>query len=178
MANCITPIDIVEISLMYISSVLYKWSEILTAGSSLKKAVDYVLCSICHIKPTYFTYIVQWSGVCVESTAEQNQHVGGMTDDSKEAFSAAYLEELSNMRINNVNLATLATVCQSPTALQQLLSSRLPALLCQGLLEFCNNQNQLYSNWLMCMHQKDDMAPAAMNVDSEATIPQNHRSSK
>ena len=98
-----------------------------------------------------------------DSTQQQYRQPAGahsresMTDDSKEASNAmsesgvapdlssmdsssASSLELSQVCLDEPRLLTLATACQSPQALQMLLSSGLPIILCQGLFEFCTRE--------------------------------------
>ncbi|XP_070181060.1 dual E2 ubiquitin-conjugating enzyme/E3 ubiquitin-protein ligase BIRC6-like isoform X3 [Littorina saxatilis] len=78
---------------------LYEWANSLAVNSLLKKAVNHVLCSACHIHPPYFTQLLHWAGflgndlsaVATDDSkddAQQQQGAqgpGAMTDDSKEA---------------------------------------------------------------------------------------------
>lgn len=115
----------------------------------LKKAVDSLLCSMCHIHPSYFSLLMSWMGiVSVPSTSHsQAQHhhlaitddgkkqhdantsTAGLTDDSKHARPPINLSESQ--------LTTLAAASQSPRAIEQLLDSGLPSLLVRSLAQFC-----------------------------------------
>lgn len=115
----------------------------------LKKAVDSLLCSMCHIHPSYFSLLMSWMGiVSVSSTSHsQGQHhhlaitddgkkqheastsTAGLTDDSKHARPPINLSESQ--------LTTLAAASQSPRAIEQLLDSGLPSLLVRSLAQFC-----------------------------------------
>ncbi|KAL4237916.1 Baculoviral IAP repeat-containing protein 6 [Mactra antiquata] len=143
-------------------SCLYEWSCTLDIDSHLKKAVDYVLCAICHICPDSFTRIMEWIGIVIspeygltDSIPDDKKHDSRyhslMTDDSKEASSAmnddvdtneqttpVMLQEIKHMILDERHLFTLAHSCQSPLATRQLLESGFPAVLAQGLFEFCN----------------------------------------
>lgn len=48
----------------------------LPRSSALKTAVDFMLCTICHIQPTYFTVLLQWVGIL-------KQALHAATDDRK-----------------------------------------------------------------------------------------------
>lgn len=80
-----------------------------------------------------------------------------MTDDSKEASNAMSESgvaldvgnidspldssfQLSQLCLGEPRLLTLGMACQSPQALQMLLNSGLPMILCQGLFEFCTRE--------------------------------------
>jgi hypothetical protein len=53
---------------------------VLPAGSLLKKAVNSVLCSACHIHPPYFRQIMQWAGFVGSDDMSRSD-----TDDSKDS---------------------------------------------------------------------------------------------
>ncbi|XP_041353670.1 baculoviral IAP repeat-containing protein 6-like isoform X2 [Gigantopelta aegis] len=139
---------------------LYEWSAILPVESLLKKAIDYVMCSMCHIQPEFFTTILEWMRIIISFNSSLNAsisddckdfhfHQGTMTDDSKEAnpqpernrySPAVTLQEFRHMTLNKSRLATLAVVCMSPVAIKQLLDSGFPAVLAQILYEFCKKE--------------------------------------
>ncbi|XP_061601104.1 baculoviral IAP repeat-containing protein 6 isoform X2 [Cololabis saira] len=129
--------------------LLFNWSMSLPCNIVLKKAVDSLLCSICHIHPSYFSLLMSWMGVVSEPSASHSQAqqrrlamtddgkkqhdasagAAGLTDDSKHARAPAMLSESQ--------LATLAAASQSPGAIEQLLDSGLPSLLVRSLTQFC-----------------------------------------
>lgn len=129
--------------------LLYNWSMSLPCNIVLKKAVDSLLCSMCHIHPSYFSLLMSWMGiVSVPSTSHspaQHHHLAitddgkkqhdantttaGLTDDSKHARPPINLSESQ--------LTTLAAASQSPRAIEQLLDSGLPSLLVRSLAQFC-----------------------------------------
>ena len=142
---------------------------VLTPGSTLKKAVDVVICSLCYIRPEYFSLVLEWMGIVVSldlSTAaitddnkEDQQHQqGALTDDSKAeadsearqawavwndgapAYQPTGVQDFGHMILDDLHLSTLAVACQSPGALKQLLGSGFVAVLCQGLFEFCTRE--------------------------------------
>lgn len=134
----------------------------LSIESHLKKAVDYVLCAICHICPDFFTRLMEWMGIVItpefgltasipDDRKDTSRYHDLMTDDSKEANSAlgqsiessepstpVILQEFKHMCLDECHLFTLALACQSSLATKQLLESGFPAVLAQGLFEFCN----------------------------------------
>nr|KAG5700866.1 hypothetical protein BaRGS_012273 [Batillaria attramentaria] len=72
---------------------------------------------------------------------QQQQHTGTMTDDSKEATRLCHSQQaLGSLSLDRGQLASIAVVCRSPSAIDQLLDSGLPAVLAQGLAEFCSRQ--------------------------------------
>ena len=135
----------------------------------LKKAVDYVLCAICHICPDAFGRIMEWMGIVISPDYGPTSSISDdrkdtsqyhtMTDDSKEAISAlgpqadslvsspaVVLQELKHMCIDEAHLSTLALTCKSELATKQLLESGFPAVLAQGLFEFCNRVISLFAD--------------------------------
>uniref|UniRef100_A0A8B9K1H4 Baculoviral IAP repeat containing 6 n=1 Tax=Astyanax mexicanus TaxID=7994 RepID=A0A8B9K1H4_ASTMX len=132
--------------------LLYNWSMSLPCNMVLKKAVDSLLCSICHIHPSYFSLLMSWMGLAVSPAAQaqaQAQRRLAMTDDGKkqrelsDAAAAAssltddYKHARSPTSLSECQLATLAAASQSPGAIQQLLDSGLPALLVRSLAGLC-----------------------------------------
>ncbi|XP_062579414.1 baculoviral IAP repeat-containing protein 6-like [Saccostrea cucullata] len=80
--------------------------------------------------------------------SKDNRHHRSMTDDSKEASSAQegprsqtqerFPQDFHHITLEESCLSTLALTCQSAVAIKQLLDSGFPAVLAQGLFEFCN----------------------------------------
>lgn len=115
----------------------------------LKKAVDSLLCSMCHIHPSYFSLLMSWMGiVSVPSTSHsQTEHCRlAMTDDGKKQHdantNAAGLTDDSKharppINLSESQLTTLGAASQSPGAIEQLLDSGLPSLLVRSLAQFC-----------------------------------------
>ncbi|XP_076097651.1 dual E2 ubiquitin-conjugating enzyme/E3 ubiquitin-protein ligase BIRC6-like isoform X3 [Mytilus galloprovincialis] len=178
-------------------SSLYEWSITLTAESTLKKAVDDVLCSSCHISPEFFTQILTWVGISF--TVERNGfsesvsddikdsshlHRESMTDDSKEANShniqtvihenhymdlpSIYLKEFRHISLEETHLTTLANTCKSPVAIRQLLDSGFPAVLAQGLFEFCNKMISRFSDNCVSMEGLTDTSKTMSDESSSA----------
>ncbi|XP_055983998.1 baculoviral IAP repeat-containing protein 6 isoform X2 [Sorex fumeus] len=124
--------------------LLFNWSMSLPCSMVLKKAVDSLLCSMCHIHPAYFSLLMGWMGVTPPPVPchrrlpmtddSKKQDLGGgaaLTDDSKNAQAPPALTES--------HLATLASSSQSPEAVEQLLDSGLPSLLVRSLAAFCSS---------------------------------------
>ncbi|KAJ8248503.1 hypothetical protein GJAV_G00242730 [Gymnothorax javanicus] len=127
--------------------LLYGWSMSLPCNMVLKKAVDSLLCSMCHIHPGYFSLLMGWMGIIAPPSARAQNRLsmtddgkkqqdlsggagaGGLTDDSKHAQAPITLSESQ--------LSTLAAASQSPEAIAQLLESGLPSLLVRSLASFC-----------------------------------------
>uniref|UniRef100_F7ALH1 Dual E2 ubiquitin-conjugating enzyme/E3 ubiquitin-protein ligase BIRC6 n=1 Tax=Xenopus tropicalis TaxID=8364 RepID=F7ALH1_XENTR len=121
---------------------LYKWSMSLPCNMVLKKAVDGLLCSMCHIHPNYFSLLMGWMGITPPPI--QSQHRLSITDDSKKQdLNASLTDDSKNaqapLALTDSHLATLAAASQSPEAIKQLLDSGLPSLLVRSLVNFCFN---------------------------------------
>ncbi|KAM9726353.1 LOW QUALITY PROTEIN: dual E2 ubiquitin-conjugating enzyme/E3 ubiquitin-protein ligase BIRC6 [Menidia menidia] len=130
--------------------LLYNWSMSLPCNIVLKKAVDSLLCSMCHIHPSYFSLLMSWMGVVSVPSASRSQAQQrrlAMTDDGKKQHdahanaNAAMTDDSKHARppvsLSESQLATLAAASQSPGAIEQLLDSGLPSLLVRGLAQFC-----------------------------------------
>uniref|UniRef100_A0A8C3Q9P8 Dual E2 ubiquitin-conjugating enzyme/E3 ubiquitin-protein ligase BIRC6 n=1 Tax=Geospiza parvula TaxID=87175 RepID=A0A8C3Q9P8_GEOPR len=121
---------------------LFNWSMSLPCNMVLKKAVDSLLCSMCHIHPNYFSLLMRWMGITPPPM--QCQHRLSMTDDSKKQdLSSSLTDDSKNaqapLALTESHLATLAASSQSPEAIKQLLDSGLPSLLVRSLASFCFN---------------------------------------
>lgn len=115
----------------------------------LKKAVDSLLCAMCHIHPSYFSLLMSWMGVVSVSNAShtQAQHCRhAMTDDGKKqhdanASASGLTDDSKHARcptnLSESQLTLLAAASQSPSAIEQLLDSGLPSLLVRSLAQFC-----------------------------------------
>ncbi|KAG8444150.1 hypothetical protein GDO86_009363 [Hymenochirus boettgeri] len=121
---------------------LYTWSMSLPCNLVLKKAVDGLLCSMCHIHPNYFSLLMGWMGITPPPI--QSQHRLSITDDSKKQdLNASLTDDSKNaqapLAVTEAHLATLAAASQSPEAIKQLLDSGLPSLLVKSLVNYCFN---------------------------------------
>nr|XP_033791570.1 baculoviral IAP repeat-containing protein 6 isoform X2 [Geotrypetes seraphini] len=119
---------------------LYSWSMSLPCNVVLKKAVDSLICSMCHIHPSYFSLLMGWMGITPPPI--QSQHRLSMTDDrKKQNLSSSLTDDSKNaqapLALTESHLATLAASSQSPEAIKQLLDSGLPSLLVRSLVSFC-----------------------------------------
>lgn len=129
------------------SRLLYNWSMSLPCNIVLKKAVDSLLCSMCHIHPSYFSLLMLWMGIVSapsNSHSQVQQHSLAMTDDGKkqqDASTAGLTDDSKHARLpvslSEPQLSTLAAASQSPRAIEQLLESGLPSLLVRSLAQFC-----------------------------------------
>ncbi|XP_022332916.2 dual E2 ubiquitin-conjugating enzyme/E3 ubiquitin-protein ligase BIRC6-like isoform X4 [Crassostrea virginica] len=87
-------------------------------------------------------------GSMTDDSKDNRHHHRSMTDDSKEASSAqegegaeagsGFVPDFHHITLEDSCLSTLALTCQSTVAIKQLLDSGFPAVLAQGLFEFCN----------------------------------------
>lgn len=131
------------------SRLLFNWSMSLPCNIVLKKAVDSLLCSMCHIHPSYFSLLMSWMGIVPVPSASHSQaqrHRLSMTDDGKKQHdantsSASLTDDSKHARppvnLSESQLTTLAAASQSPGAIEQLLDSGLPSLLVRSLAQFC-----------------------------------------
>ncbi|KAK1333168.1 hypothetical protein QTO34_006705 [Cnephaeus nilssonii] len=120
--------------------LLFNWSMSLPCNMVLKKAVDSLLCSMCHVHPSYFSLLMGWMGITPPPM--QCHHRLSMTDDSKKQdLSSSLTDDSKNaqapLALTESHLATLASSSQSPEAIKQLLDSGLPSLLVRSLASFC-----------------------------------------
>ncbi|XP_018580423.1 baculoviral IAP repeat-containing protein 6 isoform X3 [Scleropages formosus] len=125
--------------------LLYSWSMSLPCNTVLKKALDSLLCAMCHVHPSYFSLLMAWMGIVAPPAAQSPaQHRLSMTDDGKKQhdLNTAGLTDDSKhaqapIALSESQLATLAAASQSPEAIEQLLASGLPSLLVRSLASFC-----------------------------------------
>ncbi|XP_053681780.1 baculoviral IAP repeat-containing protein 6 isoform X2 [Sabethes cyaneus] len=133
---------------------LYDWNQELEHDEPLKKAIDAVLCSICCIRPEFFTMLLKRMGVLVPnlstdltaSISDDRKDGECITDDIKqeesdaaEWYSHLVIEDISRLKLSKSQLSTISMACQSPLAVQQLIDSGLPNLLTSVILEFCHS---------------------------------------
>ena len=184
------------------SSCLYEWSVTLPVECSLKKAVNSVICSMCYVHPEYFTFLLEWMGVVVQldmNAALTDDHKDSrhfqpvllshecMTDDSKEATGAVAASQsshllhltLTNLNLDESHLSTLAVACQSPQALQQLLGYGFPAILCQGLYEFCMRESATHHpDHLMDLHTESGKSTSGQGCSGSSSPSQTYSDSR
>ncbi|XP_028323473.1 baculoviral IAP repeat-containing protein 6 isoform X3 [Gouania willdenowi] len=128
--------------------LLYNWTMSLPCNIVLKKAVDSLLCCMCHIHPSYFSLLMSWVGILSVPSANQSQAQYrrlAMTDDGKKQHASTNIAGLTDdskharlpINLSESQLTTLAAASQSPGAIEQLLDSGLPSLLVHSLAQFC-----------------------------------------
>lgn len=101
------------------------------------------------------------ASICDDRKDSSNLPVDNMmTDDSKEANNVhsnspnnhfieipqTLLQEFRHISLEEAHLSTLALACKSPVAIKQLLDSGFPAVLAQGLFEFCSGVISKFSD--------------------------------
>ncbi|XP_041468480.1 baculoviral IAP repeat-containing protein 6-like isoform X2 [Lytechinus variegatus] len=145
-------------------SSIYEWSTVLPVNSALKRAADFVLCSMCMIQPAHFDSLLQWMGVMVGGPVELQAPITDdskedelnilLTDDSKGAnlqhqsqpnlhlptSQPITRQEFSHVIIDEAHLSLLALACQSDVATKRLLDSQFLVLLAEALSEFCTQE--------------------------------------
>ena len=113
---------------------------------------------------------MEWMGIVImpdfglsapisDDRKDSSHYTTSMTDDSKEASNALgqsvdsaepippiVLQDFKRMCLDESHLSTLAYVCKSPIAVKQLLESGFPAVLAQGLFEFCNQVISMFAD--------------------------------
>uniref|UniRef100_A0A182TB18 Uncharacterized protein n=1 Tax=Anopheles maculatus TaxID=74869 RepID=A0A182TB18_9DIPT len=150
--------DLLEMVTRELFDVLFSWLQELqlqegaNGGGPLKKAIDTLLCSVCCIRPEFFTMLLRRMGVLVPnlstdltaSISDDRKDGERRTDDSKqeesdttEWYSHLVIEDIACLDLSSSQLATIAMASQSPLAVQQLIDSGLPKLLNSVILEFC-----------------------------------------
>jgi len=159
---------VMEMCMCVCVSCIYEWSLVLPCESSLKRAVDFVLCSLCYIQSNCVLLLLEWMGVVSadvsDNTVADTDDVKGcqrnqpLTDDVKADGASVRLHRnmLAAMPLHTAQLATLAVSCQSLLALRKLIDSGLVSALCSSL-------------YIMCQQKLNDALSAALLVsDSEA----------
>ncbi|XP_046401534.1 baculoviral IAP repeat-containing protein 6 [Ischnura elegans] len=151
--------------------LLHEWTLTLPVHAALKRALDWVLCSMCYIKPNLFPTLLKHFPASKNSSqnasnrletrgpatsayeGESTSH--SATDDLKEremeegreGGAAIFGGERQGARHSSTilerRLYTLASACQSPPATSQLLASGLPSALARGILEFCKSRQEV-----------------------------------
>ena len=122
-----------------------------------------------------------------DSSSTQYQHhqeQESMTDDSKEASGALsqpmgaaasghmidnvpmVLQEFGHMVLDESHLTTLAIACQSQAAMNQLLDCGFPAVLAQGLFEFCSREILRYSDSMNQAEAFPDLSKSSSSSSS------------
>ena len=69
--------------MIFFSSSIYEWSTVLPVNSALKRAADFVLCSMCMIQPAHFDSLLQWMGVMVGGPVELQASITGKYTNSE-----------------------------------------------------------------------------------------------
>ncbi|XP_017776572.1 PREDICTED: baculoviral IAP repeat-containing protein 6 isoform X2 [Nicrophorus vespilloides] len=136
---------------------IYEFGTLSRQNPALKYAIDSLLCSICHVRTEFFPVMLQKIGVLVPnlstdhdaSISDDRKDSESMTDDGKENFTSnsewyerLIIKNVNDLFLNKDSLETIALVSRSPSAIQQLLDSRLPKLLNSIILDYCTGLNQ------------------------------------
>jgi len=96
--------------------------------------------SICDDRKDSSQYSMTDDSKEANSVRAQSESAAGASDRNEEgeATGPVILQDFRHMCLDENHLQTLALACQSPLANKQLLESGFPAVLAQGLFEFCN----------------------------------------
>jgi len=123
---------------------------VLPCESTLKRAVDFVLCSLCYIQSDCVFLLLEWMGIVSDGsdTVADTDDVKGchrnqpLTDDVKADGASVRLRRnmLAAMPLHTAQLATLAVSCQSLLALRKLIDSGIVSALCNSLYVTCHQK--------------------------------------
>lgn len=116
---------------------------ILGTSSALKQAIDSALCAFCYVRPTLFPVLLQRVRILVPNKAtdhsasisDDRKERKGQTDDRKSEFNGEewyyryVLSECKRLNLTEGQLLTVAAAARSPSGIEQLIDSGLPASL-------------------------------------------------
>lgn len=149
-------IDLPSMITLELFEILYKWLIEVPDKSPTKTAIDAMLCSVCCIRPEFFTLLLKKMHVlvpncsndlsaCISDDRKDNE---SMTDDNKqeeynseEWYGHYTIQNLASLDLSESQLDTVAMACQSPLAIYQLIDSGLPNLFTSAILEFCHRMS-------------------------------------
>lgn len=129
---------------------IYDLVRISNENVTLKYSLDAILCSLCYCKNEFFPLLLKKMDV-----SKTTDHLSSsISDDRKErlkdnnllmmAGDRLAIRNLYELYLTEEQLETIALVSRSPTAIEQLLDSGLPALLCHAIIEFCRGNPYNY----------------------------------
>lgn len=112
-------------------------------SSALKQAIDSALCAFCYVRPTLFPVLLQRVRILVPNKATDHsasisddcKEREGQTDDRKSEFNGEewyyryVLSECKRLNLTEGQLLTVAAAARSPSGIEQLIDSGLPASL-------------------------------------------------
>lgn len=112
-------------------------------SSALKQAIDSALCAFCYVRPTLFPVLLQRVRILVPNKAtdhsasisDDRKEREGQTDDRKSEFTGEewyyryVLSECKRLNLTEGQLLTVAAAARSPSGIEQLIDSGLPASL-------------------------------------------------
>lgn len=148
--------DLPNLMTQELFDILYKWLLELDENSPTKMAVDAMICSVCCIRPEYFTLLLKKMQVLVPNLAtdmsacisDDRKDNESMTDDNKqeeynieEWYGHYTIQSLSKLHLTASQLGTIALACQSPLAIHHLIDSGLLNLFTSAILEFCHRMS-------------------------------------
>lgn len=116
---------------------------ILGTSSALKQAIDSALCAFCYVRPTLFPVLLQRVRILVPNKAtdhsasisDDRKEREGQTDNRKSEFNGEewyyryVLSECKRLNLTEGQLLTVAAAARSPSGIEQLIDSGLPASL-------------------------------------------------
>jgi len=163
------------------NSCIYEWSLVLPCESTLKRAVDFVLCSLCYIQSNCVFLLLEWMGIVSDSsnTVADTDDVKGsqrnqpLTDDVKADGASVRLRRnmLAVMPLHTAQLATLAVSCQSVLALRKLIDSGIVSALCNSLYMTCHQKLNDALNAALLVSESEaatsDSAKSGINLQTD-----------
>lgn len=159
-------------------SCMYEWSLVLPCDSALKRAVDFMLCSLCYIQSSCVLLLLEWMGIVSdgsETTASTDDVKGSrcnqpLTDDVKADGASSRLRQtmLAVMPLHSAQLATLALSCQSPLALRKLIDSGIVSALCDSLYATCQQKLSDALNAALLVSESDTATPEAAQTGTKS----------
>lgn len=149
-------VDLPNMITLDLFEIVYKWLLEVPDSSPTKTAIDALLCSICCVRPEFFTLLLKKMEILVpnstvpdsnasSSISDDRKDNESMTDDNKQqeynSIGSCSIQSLSKINLSKSQLDTIALACQSPLAVYQLIDSGLPNLFTSAILEFCHKMS-------------------------------------
>ncbi|KAK3718781.1 hypothetical protein QZH41_014030 [Actinostola sp. cb2023] len=125
---------------------IYEWSQLVGRQEPLKQAIDYLICSLCHVCPSYFQLLLHLTEA--QSLVDQARTQDEQSIPSHPVF--VY---------NRSCMATLSRASQSPITSYLLLASGVLNLLHDSTLRLCNT--------LLTSHGRTDPDDGGMHLSIE-----------
>lgn len=167
-------LDLGNLISLELFETLYGWLQKIGNSSPMKLSIDSMICSICCIRPEYFSLLLRKMNVLVPNhrLSDDRKDNECMTDDNKqhendteEWYCHYSIQNLATINLASTQLQTIAMACQSPLAICQLIDSGLPNLFTAAILEFCHrthSDSNMQPHSSKCMTDADKASPYPM----------------